>query len=86
MNYSMGSLDCIVKFRRLTQGFKDDSKIVFHRRGKFYCYDENTESVKNILSTRCNNPRVRCFGYTPSLVFLQGMKSVPKIQTRTYGY
>lgn len=70
-----------------TQGFKYGGEFVFHEDGMFSCYDHKTLTTKRLVGTRStNSPILRCFRYMPSLVFLEGMKSVHLItQTRTLG-
>ena len=70
----------------VAQGFSG-GEIVFHDRGKFCCYDCKTDKTYMLLNTSSAttiDSRISCFRYTPSLAFIQGMKSVfyPKTRTR----
>lgn len=69
----------------LTQGFQYGGEIVFDVFGKIFCFDYKTDTIKRIQKST-DIHLVICYGYTPSLVFLPGMKSVYlQTQTRTHG-
>ena len=68
------------------QGFYS-GEIVFHDHlGKFCCYNCKTDTIYKLPSTSSTTTdasRLRCFRYTPSLAFIEGMKSVFGLTTRT---
>ncbi|XP_017219713.1 F-box/kelch-repeat protein At3g06240-like [Daucus carota subsp. sativus] len=70
----------------VVQGFSG-GEIVFDDRGKFCCYDRKTDKINYMLlntsSATTSDWRISCFRYTPSLAFIQGMKSVFYSTTRT---
>ncbi|KAL1822228.1 hypothetical protein ACET3Z_009006 [Daucus carota] len=67
------------------QGFYG-GEIVFHKFGQFCCYDRKTDTIHKLLNTSSattNDWCRSCFRYTPSLAFIEGMKSVFYSTTRT---
>lgn len=85
--FSIGALDFDTQSSNVSMlhGFKYGAEIVFHDGGTYFCYDHRTDTVKRLRSTTISSIAI-CFRYTPSLVFLEGMKSVHlTTQTRTPG-
>ncbi|XP_074335868.1 F-box/kelch-repeat protein At3g23880-like [Apium graveolens] len=68
------------RFRNLLQGFKCGGEILFEEYGRFSYYDHKTDKISHIPGTSCSSVSC-CFGYTPSLVFLEGMESDMKSNT-----
>ncbi|XP_074364445.1 putative F-box protein At1g19160 [Apium graveolens] len=60
----------------VSQGFHDGDEILLHNHGLFSCYDHKTDTIKRVSTTSTTGSVVSCFRYTPSLAFLEGMKSV----------
>lgn len=87
--YNVGPLDFRTRNMYVSpvQGFKYGDEMVFHEYGMFFCYDHKTLKIKRLVGTSSSESSLlRCFRYVPSLVFLEGMKSVHLItQSRTHG-
>lgn len=84
MYSTIGPLDFIRPHWFLSQGFYG-GEIVFYDCGMFSCYDRKTSTIKRIRPTSLIVSQVSCcFRYTPSLVFLEGMKYV-HLTTQTPG-
>ena len=67
------------------QGFYG-GEILFNKFGQFCCYDRKTDTIHKLLNTSSastNDWCRSCFRYTPSLAFIEGMKSVFYSTTRT---
>ncbi|KAL1810367.1 hypothetical protein ACET3Z_027357 [Daucus carota] len=64
----------------LLQGFKFSDEIVFQGRHKVFCYDPESDEIKDFVGNRDHRRVKECFNFTASLVFLQGMK---RVQSRT---
>ncbi|KAL8107920.1 hypothetical protein AgCh_024356 [Apium graveolens] len=79
--YSLGPF-IHMDYPDLSQGFRYGGEIVYHNCGKFSCYDHRTDKVKRLVGSTAHVNLVSCFTYMPSLVYLQGMKSV-HVQTQT---
>lgn len=64
----------------LLQGFKSGDEIVLKCGLKVYCYDPKSDKIKGFVGSSGVFDVYECFGYTASLVFLQGMKRVQSKQ------
>ncbi|WOG85208.1 hypothetical protein DCAR_0104396 [Daucus carota subsp. sativus] len=79
--YSVGPLDLYTHYLDLTQGFRHGGEFVCHSCGNFVCYDPKKKTVKRLAGTTSHMNLGSCFTYVPSLVYLQGMKTV-HVQTQ----
>ncbi|KAL1827902.1 hypothetical protein ACET3Z_006314 [Daucus carota] len=70
--YSVGPIANYGVERQLSQGFKYGGEIVFQRCGIFSYYDNETDRISTPIQGESSDT-ARCYRYTPSLVFLQGM-------------
>ncbi|XP_074332456.1 F-box/kelch-repeat protein At3g23880-like [Apium graveolens] len=74
MMYRIGPFKEFMRFEHLKQGFRYGDDFLFYEYGNIHSYDHKTDTSKCIPVTE---PSFNvCFTYTPSLVFLQGMKSI----------
>lgn len=86
--YTIGPLNFHTRgsFVKFSQGFKYGGEIVFYNNGMFSCYDHRTDTIKCLHGTTFAPYLISCFSYTPTLFYIQGMKSVYlRTQTRTPG-
>lgn len=73
--YRIGPLDFIRPHWVVSQGFYND-EIVFYDHKIFSCYDRKTETIRHLGTNSKPVAYFSCYRYTPSLVFLKGMRSV----------
>lgn len=73
--YIIGPVQSNLVIWYLVQGFKCGGEIVARSNLKNLCYDPKTGEI-NFLGCANDTKKLRCFTYTASLVFLQGMKRV----------
>ncbi|WOG85209.1 hypothetical protein DCAR_0104397 [Daucus carota subsp. sativus] len=74
--YSVGPLDLDTHHLDLSQGFRYGGEFVCHFCGNFVCYDPQTNTVNRLAGSTSHLNLISCFPYVPSLVYLQGMKTV----------
>lgn len=76
--FSVGPIEFYTrKYMKLSQGFKYGGEILFHDESMFSCYDHISDTIQLILGTPATSSTpISCFRYTPTLVFIRGMKSV----------
>ncbi|XP_074355055.1 putative F-box protein At4g17780 [Apium graveolens] len=83
--YDLGPFERFRRFQFMQQGFKYGDEIVFLEYGKIYYYDHKTDTFK-CLQGKNGSRFLNCFTYTPTMVSLQGMKSIySDNQTRPLG-
>ncbi|KAL1834228.1 hypothetical protein ACET3Z_003879 [Daucus carota] len=74
--YSVGPLDLYTHYLHLLQGFRYGGEFGCHNYGTFVCCDPERNTVKRLAGTTSHLNLISCFPYVPTLVYLQGMKSV----------
>nr|XP_017229779.1 PREDICTED: F-box/kelch-repeat protein At3g23880-like [Daucus carota subsp. sativus]XP_017229780.1 PREDICTED: F-box/kelch-repeat protein At3g23880-like [Daucus carota subsp. sativus]XP_017229781.1 PREDICTED: F-box/kelch-repeat protein At3g23880-like [Daucus carota subsp. sativus]XP_017229782.1 PREDICTED: F-box/kelch-repeat protein At3g23880-like [Daucus carota subsp. sativus]XP_017229783.1 PREDICTED: F-box/kelch-repeat protein At3g23880-like [Daucus carota subsp. sativus]XP_017229784.1 PREDI len=82
--YSIGPLDFHKRHWFVCQGFYG-GEIVIEDNGMFSCFDQKRGTIKRLRTTvtTVTVTSLSCFRYTPSMFFLEGMKSVYlRTQTR----
>ncbi|XP_074353013.1 F-box/kelch-repeat protein At3g23880-like [Apium graveolens] len=82
----VGPFQQFENFQNLQQGFRYGDEIVFFESDKICYYDHKRDIVKCLPGKEAFTLK-NCFTYTPSMVFLHGMKSIyADDQTRPLGH